>query len=124
MGSRDAWPRGHIMSDRKYHFVSANKGAVEVDVCGEYADGAVDLAVSADGVYGEFEEVYGCDAGDVMRFLVKEGVKFESRRSQLYNLWHIDLILIERDETTAGLLRQLDALSDEEVEARLYAEGL
>ena len=112
------------MRDRKYEFVSANKGTVEIEVYGEWVDGAVDLTVCADGVYGEFDEVYGCGAGDIMRFLVREGVKFESRRSQLYNLWHIESILIERDETTAGLLHRIDALGDDEVESRLAAEDL
>lgn len=122
---------------RRYAFESADRGRVEVAVAREYPDEAAegsvfgrpgdmlfDVSVSADGIWGEFKLIRGCDAVRVVRYLAEHGVSFKSRRDELFQLTYIEYALIEQDVAAAEMLNAVFSKSDDDIAMDLEGEGL
>lgn len=110
--------RGGTMDGRKhYEFESANMGTVTVDVTGEWRDGCKDLSVDVDGkAYKDFDEIDGGSAEDVISWLVREGVEFESLRSMWFNMSYIGSVMLDGDATKDDILDRAAAMGDDELE--------
>lgn len=109
---------------KRYEFESANKGTVTIDVYGEYRGEYIkDIAVTAQGVYAEFEE---CDDADaIMQALVDGGVCFDSLRSAAFNREVIQSALIDRDATVEELADEAATWDENDIENKLaYIRGL
>ena len=111
------------MSKREYTFTSANKGDVNVAIVGEYHDGCRDIEVS----FGDWSDLHEerfdeiDDADLVMNWLAENGVKFESKRSALFNRYYIQSVMIDGDATETSLVAEIAAMDDAVIDRR-YAD--
>lgn len=81
---------------------------------GKSADLTVDI--KGNGAYEEFCEIDLAD--DIIEWLIKEGVEFESKRSMLFNCNYITEVMISREKSMHEVLGSIDQLTDEKVERR------
>lgn len=101
--------------EKTYRFESVNMGTVSVSVVGEWRDGSKDLQVEVGDSCTEFDEIDGGSAEDVIMWLLREGVEFESTRSMWYNSHYIGEVMLDGAATEAQILDDAANKTDDEL---------
>ncbi len=104
---------------KNYEFVTAGGGTCIFTIVGESYDGSADMAVACGDYYREWDEIDAGCVDDMFIDLLENGVRFDSKRSLVANVMIVSSVMLDRDSTVHGVLAKVDAMSDEDVDAKL-----
>lgn len=104
---------------QNYSFVTADNNTCCFTVCGEYADGTFDVAVSCAGYSREWEQVDGASADEMFADLLANGIRFESKRSLVANVYIVWECLLDGCGTVPAIIGRVEAMSDDEIDEKL-----
>lgn len=90
-------------------------GTVSVSVVGEWRDGSKDLQVEVGDACTTFEEIDGGSAEDVIVWLLREGVEFDSTRSMWFNAHYIGEVMLDGTATEGQIVDDAAKKSDDDL---------
>lgn len=104
---------------KSYEFTTANGETCTFEIVGESYDGTADVAVSCGDYYREWDEVDAGSVDEMFADLLDSGVRFETKRSLVANIMVVGSVMLDRDSTIHEVIAKVDAMGDEEIDAKL-----